>query len=329
MRSVKMSQFKAEMLVVYSGRSRAKSTVRQVKQVLDELVEAGVDKTGGLTEVGIDRWLGAWPDRTPATSRSHMRCLRRLCKLAVKAGYLRMSPFTDESIADWVPLDSRPPAVKRLWSRSPEEVRAILALLSREARSGGWVENRDEAYFYTLICLGARAGEIQRLGVEDFDPRFRTLTICAKWVPLRGGRRVWWRPKTFGSAATLAIGDRLSRLLTRWLAYCESVGRVSPWLFPGAKLVGPWTGGGPGVRPLDRIRSAGERAGVVGASQKMARKGVGTHAALIQLEELERTGIFRHRDREISGRYDEQAVESRRPAAVKIESFYFPEALHG
>jgi integrase len=336
MPAISIARFKDKVVANYEGRGCAPSTVRQVRQVLRELMELKtkhgkplVAKTSDLTDEAIGAWKKAFPDRTPVTLKSHLRCLSSLCTRAKKSGWLKLDPFDVDAIADWVREDCRPSAPKRQWSRSPDDIRRVFALATREADAGGcgadrlrtdesaWEAERLRAYIFTLFLLGARPAEIQRLSVDDFSPRFLTITIQAKWIPLRGGRRIWWKPKTVGSAATLPIGDQLSEVLKRWIRLSGS-----DWLFPGKKLIGPWTTGGPGVRPLDQVKALGERAGVHDLCQKSARKGIGAHGKLIGLGALERKGFFRHEDEETSEGYDDEKVDSMRPAAGKIESFY-------
>ena len=198
----------------------------------------------------------------------------------------------------------------------------MFALARQEAKNGGWEECRRYAYFSTLFLLGGRSGEIQRLEVDDFNPKFQTITIHAKWIPV-GKRRVWWNPKTLEAGrnqdqgGTLPIGNELAKILREWIPMtkCE-------WLFPGKKRRGPWTCGGPGVSPLDQIKALGARAGVENLCQKSGRKGIGTHAKLIGLGDLERQGYFRHTTPEMGEEYDDEKVESMKPAGKKIETFY-------
>ncbi|MHB8397379.1 MAG: tyrosine-type recombinase/integrase [Candidatus Limnocylindrales bacterium] len=304
------------MILNYQGRGCAKSTIRQVEQVLRELAAVGVKQTSQITDEAISRWIQAWPDRTPETLKSHLRCISSLCTRAKKHGFLRLDPFDVDSIGDWVRQDGRPSAPRRRWSKSADEVRRVLSLADIEASGGSWEAGRLRAYVYTLFLTGGRPGEIQRLNATDFDRDAKTLWIHAKWITGRGARRYWWRPKTVGSSAILPIGEGLVSILDVWSRRCGS-----EWLFPGRKLYGPWTSGGRGVRPLDQVRSLGERAGVPGLANKAGRKGIGTHKE-IGLTPMERREYFRHCDDATGDFYDDERVESMRPAAAKIEQFY-------
>ncbi len=313
------------------NRGRAATTIRQKAQVLRELVELkGADgkplvkRTSDLTEETIEAWIAAHPTRSVGTLKSHLRALRFMTRRAKKRGWLRVDPFADDSVAAWVRDDTRPSASRRRWSKSPEDVRRLFAQADKERRGGSWVAWRDWAYVLTLFLTGARPGEIQRLEVDDFNPTFRTLTIRAKWITGRGGRRTWWKPKTVGSAATIPIGKELADALERWIARRPRARHRRDdctFLFPGERFLGPWTSGARGVRPLDRVKALAERAGIGETWQKSARKGIGTHRD-IGLSPQGRRQLFRHADDETGDLYDEQDVESRRADAQKIERFY-------
>ena len=234
-----------------------------------------------------------------------------------KKGYLRLDPFDVDGVNSWARLDRRPSPAKRTWSKPASQVRQVLALADDEALTGSWEAARLRAFVYTVFLTGARAGEIERLEVADVDLAGRTIAIRAKAVPIQGRGERWWQPKTDGSSGLIPIGDELARILDEWSRRCGS-----PWLFPGKKLRGPWTSGGPGVRPLDQVRALGQRAGVRDLTIKAGRKGLGTHAKGMGLTTFERREYFRHADDETGDHYNDEHVESMRPAARKIELFY-------
>lgn len=316
MPAISIARFETELLAIHEAKEHAPSTIRQVKQVLRELREVGVAETSDLGGAAIARWKRAHPGRSTVTTLSHLRCIRAICVRAKKEGKLEVNPFDVDRLQEWVRRDDRSARPRRQWSISPEEVRRVLRVADEEAEGGDWVACRLRAYVWTLLLLGMRPGELQRLEVWDVDTAARTLTIRAKLVPVRGKPDRWWRPKTVGSAATIPLGDRLAAVLGWWIPRtgCR-------WLFPGTKRRGPWTTGGPGVRPLDQVRALGERAGVR-LWQKTGRKSVGTHAKGAGLTGLERKGLFRHADEATGELYDEQSVDGLRPAAAKVERYY-------
>ena len=316
MPAITIARFTDEVVLNYEGRGCGASTIRQVCQVLRELSTVGVTKTSGLTDEAISRWIKAFPERTPVTFKSHLRCLSALCTRAKKKGYIRVDPFDVDAISDWVRADSRPSPPRRRWSKTQEEVRRIFVLAEQEDDGSSWEAGRLHAYIKTIFLTGGRPGEIQRLSVSDFSPERKTLWIHPKWITGRSARRSWWKPKTIGSSATIPIGDGLVEVLELWSRRCGS-----DWLFPGKRLWGPWIGGGKGVRPLDQVRALGVRAGVPGLANKAGRKGLGTHKE-IGLTPFERREYFRHSDDATGDYYDDEKVESMRPAAAKIERFF-------
>jgi len=328
MASIPILRFQTQTIVNYEARGRSRKTTRQIAQVLRELSAIGVKKTHQVNTQAIERWLAAWPDRTPGTFRSHLRCLSALCTRMKKLGLIRIDPFVIDGVADWMRSDSRPALARRRWSKPADQIRAVLALADREAQEGSWEAGRDRAYVWTLFLTGARPGEIQRLRMEDLDLRAQTITICPHWCTGRGGRCYWWRPKTEGSAGMIAIGNHLARILREWSQRVQWDSRRGKlritgceFLFPGKACWGPWTGGGRGETPLDRVRALGERAGVQGLTCKAARKGLGTYRE-IGLTALGRREFFRHSDDATGDLYDEREVESRRGDAILIERFF-------
>ena len=69
------------------------------------------------------------------------------------------------------------------------------------------------------------------------------------------------------------MAPSLADVLARWLPACGS-----DWLFPNRSRSGPWTGGYPGTKPLDRLKKAGEAVGVDGVTWKSLRHSWATHA---------------------------------------------------
>jgi len=327
MSAISIIRFEREVVANYQGRGRAPKTVRQVQQVLRELRAVGVTRTNQVNSQAIERWIAAWPDRTPETFRSHLRCLSSLCTRLKKLGLVRLDPFEVDGVADWMRLDSRPAAPRRRWSKPADQIRAVYAVAERRAATGRWKAWRDWAYLRTLFETGGRSGEIQRLRIIDVDTCAQTITICPHWITGRGGRRYWWRPKTIGAAGVIPIGPGLADLLGEWsrrVMWESRRGKLRitncEFIFPGANLWGPWTGGGPGESPLDRIKALGVEAGVPGLTCKAARKGLGTYN--MGLSPDGRRRHMRHADLGTTDLYDEHDTESRRGDAILIERFF-------
>ena len=316
MPAISIEQFESDLIDIHRAMDHAPSTIRQIRQVLREFRGVGVGTTSELTSAAIARWKRANPGRSPVTTRSHLRCLRAMCARAKKEGRLEVNPFDVDRLEEWCRPDAPTARPPRRWSLTPEEIRRVLERADAEASADDWAAGRLRAYIWTLLLLGMRPGELQRLEVRDVDVARRTVTIRPKAVPVRHKPDRWWRPKTVGSAATIPMGERLAAVLAGWIPHtgCR-------WLVPGLKRRGPWTSGGPGVRPLDQVRALGDRAGVK-LWQKSGRKTVGTIARGAGLTGLERKGLFRHADEATGDLYDEQSVDALRPAAAKVERYY-------
>jgi integrase len=117
-------------------------------------------------------------------------------------------------------------------------------------RALGWPERRLHALAALVAYTGLRLSEALCARVEDLDL----------------GRRVIWvsprrRLKTEASAAAVPIAGELAPILEAWLPHAGSA-----WLVPGVRREGPWRGGAPGYRPLDRLQQAAARIGLEGVT---------------------------------------------------------------
>jgi integrase len=181
----------------------------------------------------------------------------------------------------------------------------VLQLADREAVS--WESRRLQALVYTYAYLGLRAAEALHLWVDDVD-------LGRSAVTLRSHPEEGWKPKTLKSSAVLPIAEPLSAVLAVWLPHTGT-----RWVFPGKKLRGPWLSGGPGVRPLDQVKELGRRAGVPGLTIASFRKTIGTYAKSWGFSQLELKALLRHSAVETQRWYDEEEIESLRPAVAKVQ----------
>ena len=170
----------------------------------------------------------------------------------------------------------------------------------------------------STLFTGVRAAEALHLQAANVCLAKRTLTIAPT---------ADWRPKTLKSSATLPLADELAEVLGGWLPRAAAPefrpGRLKisgvPWVFPGKKLSGPWTCGGPGVRPLDQVKALGVRAGVPGLTCLSFRKTLGTLAKSFGFGPLELKAWLRHSNIQTQSWYDEEDVEVMRGSAGKIQ----------
>lgn len=308
MPAVSIARLRDELEILYAAPRRQPSTLRQVRQVLRELAEVpGLKTTAHLTTVNIARWMDLRPGRSAPTHKSHLRCLSAIASYCVAEGYLRRDPFDFRGVSEWIRDDAVPSRPRTHRHRSLGEVAAVLERADAEAGSGAWEARRLQALVYVYAYLGLRAAEALHLWVSDVD-------LDRSVVTLRPHPEDGWRPKTLRSAAELPIAAVLRDQLALWLPHtgCR-------WAFPGTKLRGPWLSGGPGVRPLDKVRALGERAGVPGLTISTFRKTIGTYAKALGFSQLELKALLRHSNVETQRWYDEDAVESLRQATSRIQ----------
>jgi integrase len=305
MRPVPFHRFVEEVLALNEPPIRAKGTYRQARQVLREFAELpGLKTCADIRPTIIAAWIKAHSTRTPVRTASLLRAFSAACSYGVSAGYLRQTPFTYRRVNQWVreqvvaPDHPQPPR-----HQSVEAVDRLLRLVDDEA-SQSWKARRLQALVYVLAFTGIRKGEALHLRPWDFDLEKRIVSI----QPRRSNRL-----KTRASAARLPLADPLIDVLRLWLPHCGG-----QWVFPGVRLMTPWTNGSPGYKPLDEIRDAGERAGIKGWTIAGFRKTLGTFAKQWGLGQLELKALLRHSNVETQRYYDEEQVETLRPAVAKI-----------
>ena len=230
---------------------------------------------------------------------------------------MHRSPFEFWKPAQWI-RDDAPTKPRPQRHKSGDEIRRVLDQADAEAGTGGWEAARLRALVYTYAYTGLRAAEALHLMAANVCLDRRTLTIA----PTEN-----WRPKTLKSSATLPLSDELAAVLAGWLPRAAAPefrpGRLKIsgviWVFPGKKLTGPWTCGGPGVRPLDQVKALGERAGVPGLTCLSFRKTLGTLAKSFGFGPLELKAWLRHSNVQTQSWYDEEDVEVMRGSAGKIQ----------
>ena len=306
MRPMPFARFTAEVLSLYEPPIRAKGTYRQMSQVLREFAELpSVRTVTDLRPPAVAAWIADHPDRTPARTASLMRSLSSAVSYAMSERYLKSSPFAFRRVNQWVrdqcQVSDRPQPSRH---QSAESIQRLLSTLDTEASCGTWKAGRLQALVYLLAFTGLRKGEALHLHVADVDLSGCTIVIQPRRT---------FRPKTRRSAARIPIAEPLADVLALWLPRtgCR-------WVFPGVECRGPWLSGCPGYKPLDEIRAAGERAGIDGLTIAGFRKTIGTLAKTWGLGQLEVKALLRHSNTETQRWYDEEQVETLRPAVAQI-----------
>jgi integrase len=301
------AHFSAEVLSLYTPPIRAQGTYRQMSQVLREFAQLpSVRSVADLKPPAVAAWIAARPERSPARTASLLRSFSSACSYALASGYTKTSPFAYRRVNQWIRTDCQAPDRPQVpRHQSAESVRLLLSLLDTEACSGSWKAGRLQALVYLLSYTGLRKGEALNLMVHDVDLIARTITIAPRRT---------FRPKTKKSAARIPIADDLASVLALWLPRtgCR-------WVFPGVELVGPWTHGSPGYKALDEVKAAGLRAGITGLTIAGFRKTIGTLAKSWGLGQLELKALLRHSNVETQRWYDEEQLDSLRPAVARIQ----------
>jgi integrase len=116
-------------------------------------------------------------------------------------------------------------------------------------------------------------------------------------------RRVLWvsprrRLKTAAAAAPVPLCDELAAALAAWLPEAGT-----PWVFPGVRGKGPWTGGMPGGKPLDRLKAAGREAGLEGVTFQSLRHSCATLLEARGVPEVVIQRVLRHTTPRTTARY--------------------------
>ncbi|MDE2506188.1 MAG: site-specific integrase [Planctomycetota bacterium] len=274
MPAIEFSRFRLEVASLYDPPLRRAATAGKIKQVMREFGEICAS-TEDITPVAIATWLRRHVGRRAATNDSLLRSMRAATNYAVARGYLLRSPW--EFRRDWIEPDAEEEPVRH---HSIAEIAAVLNLLRVEAEPGEWHARRLLAMTSLFAFTGLRKMEGLCLRVTDADLDRRILTIAST------RRR---RLKTPRSESKIGIAPDLAEVLATWLpdTGCD-------WLFPGATKRGPWLGGPPGQKPLDRLKAAGRRAGVDGVTFLSLRHSFATHAQMWGLSPLGLRAILRH-----------------------------------
>jgi integrase len=308
MRPVSFRRLTDDVLALYGPSMRAPATRRMMHQALGELAAVpGVVRSCDLTPQSVARWIDLHPGRSPARTEALLRCLRVTANFAVASGWLRASPFSFRPLKQWVRADSGPARARPGRHKTADEIRRLLAAADDAAASGAWADGRLQALVYVYVFTGLRRDEALHVLARNVDAAARTLVVEPTAT---------WRPKTVKSARTLPMAAPLAEVLAMWAPRCGS-----EWLFPGRRLKSPWSGG-PGYKPIDRIRALAAAAGVGDVTIIGLRKSLGTLAKAMGLGPLEVKAILGHTSIATQAHYDEEAVDSLRPAMARIAAFY-------
>jgi integrase len=233
---VSWDQFSEEFIQLYSRATiQTRSQIRSILREVGNLAEISTvpDLTPETVTLLVLQWMKSQLVRV--TIQNRLRVLRTVCKYAVNRGYLSSNPV--EARGRWIPdgYDGLPlPMPKSRPGLSHDEVTRLLIRL--QDASTTWDGHRLFALVATVVYAGLHTAEALNLEWEHCDTSERIIRILKCSLERRARR----------------FPPKLAEILDQWRPLCGS-----EWVFPGAMLVGPWTGGNSKSKPLSRLKAAG------------------------------------------------------------------------
>jgi integrase len=282
-RPIPFPEFPERLLAMYAPPHRSKLTCSKMRSVLGMVGALGIASTAELTTDLVRRFIEVRPPgENPNYTYGLVAYLRAACNIAAAEGWLKTSPFSVRR--QWVRRIT--PKTPRVHSR--EEIDRILTLAAQDvARRHGkgrakaeWRARRLQALVATTAYTGMRRTEVLYLTAPDIDIEARLILLSA-----RGKARL----KTEAAAQPVPIPDELAAILADWIPRLGGA-----WLIPNWESSGPWIGGSPGHRPLDRLKALGKRAGVPGLTFQSLRHSWATHAEYWGLTDAQIQRVLRH-----------------------------------
>lgn len=263
---IPLADFRGRVVTLYGDLNRNRSTVQKIDQVLAELVEClgpGAT-TADLTTASIARWSASLGrTRAPWTVIGQMGYLRAACSYAVEEGWLDRPP-------SWSRLMPRRPRPGRGLHHPREQLGRLLAFLEERARDGGWIDRLLHTATAVAIYTGLRRDELLFLRQSDVLLQQGILLV----IPIEERSL-----KTPESEQPVPIAPELRPILEAHLPWAaERTDPAHPWLFPGPRHRRAWHGGGPGRRPIDRLRQAALSIGIPEITWQSLRRSWATHA---------------------------------------------------
>ncbi|WP_422923759.1 tyrosine-type recombinase/integrase [Singulisphaera sp. PoT] len=250
-----------KLLALYTPPQRSQSTYDTMARVLMHLARLeGVKTSADLTPETISKYVVTRSATVCAnTIIGELGYVKAMCGWAEEEGYLERSPFRGRrrsSPTGWI----RPEPPKDCQFHSREDIARVLLHMRRNARD--WQGHRLYALTMLVAYTGLRRDEALYVQLRDVNLDTKILRVM--------GRR---RLKTVAAAAPVPLCTELVETLREWIPNAGGT-----WLFPGTHGVGPWNSGGPGGKPLHRIKAAAEEVGVKGFTFQSLRHSWATHA---------------------------------------------------
>jgi len=305
---IPMALFAAEFMTIYEGPKYAEKTRKKMAQVLREIQQVeGVETTADLTTLKVAAWVKSREGDNPNTVNGLIDYLRAACNYAVEEGYLHKCP-TFRRVR---------PRPKRPTLNRPLSYEEAATLLTRfRAGAVDWEGRRIYALFALILLTGIRLNEALYAKVDDLDLKARILRVPEREVRL----------KTYGSDRHVPLPEVLGHVLREWLPH---VGQT-PWLFPGIKRLGPWTGGMPGRKAIHVLQREAEAASIKGVTWHGLRHTFGSHALLYHSQPIWVVqAILGHTDLRTTQRYLHLGQPAILAESVKSIHYRMPEQRAG
>jgi len=254
MAAVEYTRFASHCRAIYESPRYSPKTRRKMEQLLGLLARLGVQRTDEMT-TGLFRSYVAYRLGVVSsnTVRGELTYLRTCVNEAIDKRWLRKAPKWRKL---WPPRSPR----RRKVLHTVEEVHRV----QEHLRSGSdtWEGFRLYALFVLVAHTGVRLGEAQQGQVQDLDLERGTFEIA--------GRD---RVKTPDSVGLVPLPEASLPILREWRCMAGSV-----WLFPERSRRGPWTSGGRGRKPTQRLKAAAQAVGVEGMTFQSLRHTFATWA---------------------------------------------------
>jgi integrase len=268
------TEFRSEVIDnQYGPALRAVATRRAIVHCFGELEKIGVKSVADLDVRMIAKLVASRPAAfSPNTVRSLLRGTQAICSHAEILCKGFVSPFQRRPIRTWV-RPCKPQGVRHL---SRLQVRAIQDVLEQDVRERQgfalWRARRLLALFVLISRTGLRKSEALWSQVQDLDLEQGIIHVVSRKAH---------RLKTPGSETFVTCPGEALISLRDWLEHRMDAPPgwtrpESPYLFPNTRASSPWTNGPSGHKPLDRLKSVAERAGVEGASFQKLRASCAT-----------------------------------------------------
>lgn len=308
-------QFRTRLMREYRNTRRPATIQRmdQVSRIVGELVEHSslvvkttADLTPDLVQLYIEVRRNGIPDpakpgkwiKKPVRQNTiigELGYLKALCNFAVEElGALERCPFRrGKKLLKPAPLLHRTHLTR-------EEVGRLLEHLRKSIFE--WRGHRLYALVSLYAYTGVRKDEGLYVMIEDLRLDDGILLIQERDSNLL---------KTEKSAAPVGLPPELVSILRPWASRC-----ASQWLFPGIQGKGPWDGGSPGYKPLDRVKAAAAEVGLEDVTIQMFRHSWASNSRWWGISDDEVKEQLRHSDIETQAHYRHEDLK-RRAYAVR------------